>query len=626
MNRKTALVYIRVSRLDREDRDLLERNGSEAKLRALSPTTQLEQVKALPQLAGLEIEVFEDLHRSGKTTRRPGLERLRARLNGPDIACVAAWSISRLGRSVADLYALLEEMQRAGVAFVSAKEAIDTSTAYGRAFVGILAVLAQFERELTSERISANWQQAAASGRLIGAVPYGYRRVNGEVSIDEPAAELVRLIFRQYATGRYSYHELAEWLNAHGHRPPNVDGHHNNGRAPARIFVADMLKYLLRNERYVGRVVYKPRRIRAEGSTDRIVPALFPAIINEETWQKCAGVREKNAAHNGIRYSRRARYALTGLLRCRRCGSTVHGITTSGRYGYYVCRSRYGSGACSQPLARAGDLEDEMRDWLKAIRLPEGFAEAFALEIRKRRDEPKATGAHSREKALERRLARLRDLYEMGDLTRQKYRARRDELEAVLAEVGRVAEAAPQKASETIESLVHDWPQMDAGQKRQVLETIFSEVMLDGGRLTCATPQPGWLPYIERVLAGAQFVTGGDGGNRTRGGGFADLCLSTWLRRRDATNASECAAAPATAAFARRDRPPRGRPIQQYRACAQAGRIAGASAFMNAAAAAHTVTTRCRMVSAGFSRFVKPAFGLVKPVPAANAPDGVIRL
>lgn len=144
-SRTTALVYIRVSRLDRDDRERLREDGDDAKLRALSPATQLAHVKTLPALRGLTVEVFEDLHRSGKTLKRPGLERLRERAQVDDVAIVAVWSLSRLGRSVRDLFDLVDEFQAAGVGFVSAKENVDTTTPAGRAFFGILATLAQFE-------------------------------------------------------------------------------------------------------------------------------------------------------------------------------------------------------------------------------------------------------------------------------------------------------------------------------------------------------------------------------------------------------------------------------------------------------------------------------------------------
>jgi DNA invertase Pin-like site-specific DNA recombinase len=106
VNRNVALIYVRVSRLDREDR-IKHQEGNGAKLRALSPATQEEQCKGLPALRGLRTELFDDLHRSGKDTHREGLERLRARIQDPDVAVVAVWSITRLARSVRDLYELL---------------------------------------------------------------------------------------------------------------------------------------------------------------------------------------------------------------------------------------------------------------------------------------------------------------------------------------------------------------------------------------------------------------------------------------------------------------------------------------------------------------------------------------
>ena len=500
MNRTTALVYVRVSRLERDDRERLKEQGPDAQLRDLSPRTQIAQVKALQALRGLKVEVFEDLHRSGKNAQRPGLTRLRERMREGDVAVVAVWSMSRLGRSVRDLYDLIEEMQTHGVAFVSAKESLDTSTASGRAFFGILATLAQFERELTSERIAADFQQAAAAGRMIGDVPFGFVRESGEVSIDPDAAALVRLIFREYATGRYSYRSLAEWLNAQGQRSPNAESHHRNGRFAARLWVADMVKAIMRNERYAGRVIYRPRRIRGRDGDDEGVPAAFPAIVDAELWAACATVRGRNASHNGVRYSRTARYALTGLLRCRQCGGTVHEVQTTKAakvYAYYVCRARYGSHSCSQPLAPAPTLEAEVRSWLEQLRLPEGFTKEFAAAVRSGRW--KGTPArHTIVKVVETRLERLRELFEMGDLERPAYIARRDALQAELADLTSAPPPVVQ-ASETIANLTNDWDDLDGGARRQVLGTIFSEVVVDEGRLVSATPKPGWLDYIERT-------------------------------------------------------------------------------------------------------------------------------
>jgi Recombinase zinc beta ribbon domain/Recombinase len=274
-----------------------------------------------------------------------------------------------------------------------------------------------------------------------------------------------------------------------------------------------MLKPILRNERYAGRVVYRPRRLRGREGVDEAVPAAFPAIVSTELWAAAAAVRGRNAAHNGIRYARTARYALTGLLHCNRCGGTVHGVKSTTKnaktYAYYVCRARYGSHSCSQALAPVAELETELRSWLSQLRLPDGFAEEFSRAIRAGRGKP-APAQRRTVKSIETRLERLRELFEMGDLPRAEYVRRRDALQQELADLA----AAPPpivQASETIATLTDDWDDLDGGHRRQVLETIFSELVLDEGRLVSATPRPGWLDYIERtgvLSVGAPVLVG----------------------------------------------------------------------------------------------------------------------
>lgn len=150
--------------------------------------------------------MFEDLDYSGKNTTRPAYQSMLARIERGDVAVVAAYSLSRISRSVVDLYNLLKRLEQLGVAFVSATEPIDTSTAMGRAFLGFLAVLAQLERELTSERVSDNLASKAPAGELVGPVPAGYIRKDGTVGLDPERAETVRLISAstQQASGHSS--------------------------------------------------------------------------------------------------------------------------------------------------------------------------------------------------------------------------------------------------------------------------------------------------------------------------------------------------------------------------------------------------------------------------------------
>jgi hypothetical protein len=114
-------------------------------------------------------------------------------------------------------------------------------------------------------------------------VPAGYVRVDGKVTIDPERAPIVQLAFREYATGNYSLKSLAKALNGRGLRLPRAARFRNN-RPAAEMWTADVLKDLLSNPRYVGRI---PRK---DGSVSQ---GTYPAIIDPEMWADCAQVRLK---------------------------------------------------------------------------------------------------------------------------------------------------------------------------------------------------------------------------------------------------------------------------------------------------------------------------------------------
>jgi len=136
--------------------------------------------------------------------KRPGLAQLLADVAAGAINAVIVLDLSRLARSVKLVTTMIEDFDTAGVAFVSCKENFDTSTAMGRAMVGIVAVFGQLERDLTSERtIAALGERGKQYGYKAGRVPYGYRREPGRevIEVDDQAVGTVRAIFAQRASG-----------------------------------------------------------------------------------------------------------------------------------------------------------------------------------------------------------------------------------------------------------------------------------------------------------------------------------------------------------------------------------------------------------------------------------------
>jgi len=115
--------------------------------------------------AGCE-RIFEDDGVSGGTAERPGLDSLLAALGSGDVLVVAR--LDRLGRSLADLVALIDSLREKGVAFQSLQERIDTTSAGGRFYFHLLAALAEFERELIRERTRAGLESAKQRGTPVG--------------------------------------------------------------------------------------------------------------------------------------------------------------------------------------------------------------------------------------------------------------------------------------------------------------------------------------------------------------------------------------------------------------------------------------------------------------------------
>ena len=184
---KRVALYVRVSTdrqtTENQKRDLLEWAGR----------------------AGHEVvEVYRDHGISGSKGRdkRPGFDRMMKAATQRRFDMIAAWSLDRLGRSTRDLANFSGDIQDLGVDLYLHKQAIDTSTAAGRLFFGILASIAEFEREMIVDRVKAGLERARAEGKRPG-MPKGWRKekVKGEDDI---------LSLRQ--SGR-SIREIAEALS-----------------------------------------------------------------------------------------------------------------------------------------------------------------------------------------------------------------------------------------------------------------------------------------------------------------------------------------------------------------------------------------------------------------------------
>ena len=202
--------------------------------------------------------VYDDGGHSGGTMQRPALQRLLADIALGRIDVVVVYKIDRLTRALVDFARIIELFDRHAVSFVSVTQAFNTTSSMGRLTLNVLLSFAQFEREVTGERIRDKIAASKARGMWMGGLPpLGYDLPppgSRALVINAAEAASVRTIFAMYIKLR-SGHALQRWLAAQGIRSKRHTS--RSGRVLGdQPFSRGALYHLLRNRIYLGEIVH----------------------------------------------------------------------------------------------------------------------------------------------------------------------------------------------------------------------------------------------------------------------------------------------------------------------------------------------------------------------------------
>ena len=218
---------------------------------------------------------YDDGGYSGGNMERPGLRRLMIDIEAGKIDTVVVYKIDRLTRSLPDFAKLVEVFDRNNVSFVSVTQQFNTTTSMGRLTLNILLSFAQFEREVTGERIRDKIAASKAKGMWMGGTPpLGYDVVDRKLVINEREATLVRDIFSRYAE-HGSAARLVRELDIEGHTTKSwvtQSGQHREGRPIDQQYLFS----LLRNRIYLGEISHK----------GEFYPAQHEPIVSSELWDR----------------------------------------------------------------------------------------------------------------------------------------------------------------------------------------------------------------------------------------------------------------------------------------------------------------------------------------------------
>lgn len=460
------LVYVRRSFVRARDADVSDEVQVGAALAMLPP--------------GATHEVIADSggHHSGRTDARDGFQELVARIEARTCDGLAVYDLSRLARNARLMLNLHAAIERSGIPLLIANMPNTRwDTATGRFMLGQLALAAQFQADVDSERARSLHRALFEDGRHRGPAPYGYRSVQDEsrrraLVVDEPEAAIVRRIFDELRTR--SLAEVGDGLRADGIPAPTANG---------------WTKYAVREIRNRAKL-YRGLVVEHRGVAE--LPGRHEPIISAEQAADAAAALTRRD-HGGRKAGPGRTYILSGVLRCA-CGRRMTG-QMSGRLRYYVCRH------CRRPMVKAAALEGHTLDAIREYRADDETIAMARERLRARLATPPDEAAPRRRRKLEARLVALRKQHGWGDIDDATYRRERAETEAALAALpaeDRLVAFDRQRAQ--VLDLVDALPVLTPEEHKRAV-ALFVEEMDTSGRLLWTPPvRPFFVLAVKNMV------------------------------------------------------------------------------------------------------------------------------
>ena len=350
MRRIRCAIYTRKSSEDGLEQDFNSLDAQREACEAYIASQKHEGWELLP-------DHYDDGGISGGHLDRPALQRLMQAVDEKRVDQIVVYKIDRLTRSLADFAKLVDRLDAAETSFVSVTQSFNTATSMGRLTLNMLLSFAQFEREVTAERIRDKIAASKRKGMWMGgSVPLGYQANGRTLIIEEAEAKTIRVLY-----GLYLEHgnirkvkERAEELNLRSRRRERTDGRVSGGKH----FDRGHLQHILSNPVYAGRIRHKKQ----------VYEGQHPALIDPDVWDKVQQMLQSGAAIARGSKQKATRSLLAGKL-FDETGDLLtpsHSRKKGRRLRYYISRRL---------------VKDRSRKHPDAWRLPADRVESLLAEL-----------------------------------------------------------------------------------------------------------------------------------------------------------------------------------------------------------------------------------------------------
>lgn len=263
---------------------------------------------------------YNDGGYSGGTMERPAFKELLEDIKNNKIDIVVVYKVDRLTRSLMDFSKIVEVFDKHKTSFVSITQQFNTTTSMGRLTLNMLLSFAQFEREVTGERIRDKIVASKKKGMWMGGcTPLGYKKENKKLVIEENDAQKVKLIFDKYLELK-SVPKLKDWLEKENIRTKSDN-----------LFFKGALYHMLSNKVYIGKIVHK----------DNVYDGEHSGIIDEITFERVQKLLYENKVDKICGTKCSSNSLLAGLIfdDNNNLMTPSHSTSHKRRYRYYVSQA-----------------------------------------------------------------------------------------------------------------------------------------------------------------------------------------------------------------------------------------------------------------------------------------------
>lgn len=484
--------------------------------------TQKSRLLEYANQSGYQPKLYVDAGFSAKDTNRPQLKLLRQDIKSGLIRSVSVTKLDRITRSLHDLLELLREFEDYDVTFKSITQPFDTSTATGKLQLQLIGIIAEWERSITSERVSEDMRHMAKNGKWLGGpIPFGYMTYGEKLKKLEEAghknpqstarqicpedkklysdpeeARIIKRIFDLYLETT-SIRAVTHRLNNEGYLTRAGEAWSNTS-----------IRRILGSGVYIGSLIYNRRigngngKKKKRGESEWItVSGTHQPLISEATFERVQKTLQKQSKEP-IR--RNSEYLLSGILYCGKCNGRMHGFSCKNAQGkpfsYYKCmnHSQKGTSVCKGSSVRREKLEEAIIQCIFDMRKNEGFIDAKqALRAYNRQAGSKRHEAVKEKERFEKRKAEVQrrkqssiERLEDETISREDYKLRAkalDEellnldnslfrLEAQLSEM-QLGEVNFESVLQIVNDISGNWKHTTASERKEALATLIKRVI-----------------------------------------------------------------------------------------------------------------------------------------------------